>query len=156
MSPLTRFRDVGLLLTRVLLGVILIAHGWQKLVTNGLEATGTMFAQAGVPLPGVSAGIAGGVELLGGLALLLGALTPLAGLAVTAVLFGAFLFVHAGNGIFVSEGGWELVAALAIGAAQLAFVGPGRFSVDHAILRARRTTPDHDSYDREEAEASAR
>ncbi len=130
-------RDTVLLLARVLLGVILIAHGWQKVALNGLDATGAAFAQMGVPLPQVSAAIAATVELGGGALLLLGLLTPLAGLAAVAVLAGAFAFVHAPNGLFATDGGWELVAALGLAAAVFAVVGPGRFSVD-AVLRARR------------------
>lgn len=131
-------RDLGLLLARVLLGVIMMAHGWQKLVTNGLDATAGMFGSAGVPMPPVAAALAAGIELGGGALLVLGLLTPLAGLAVAAVLAGAFVFVHAGQGLFASDGGWELVAALGLASVVFALVGPGRLSLD-ALLRRRRT-----------------
>lgn len=133
----TVVRDVGLLVTRVLLGVILIAHGWQKAVTMGVDATAAGFTQMGVPMPEVSAAIATAVELGGGTLLVLGLLTPLAGLAVAANLAGAFYFVHMGNGVFVSDGGWELVAALGLAGVVFALVGPGRISVDALIGRRR-------------------
>ncbi len=130
-------RDLGLLIARVMLGVILVAHGWQKAVTMGLDATTAGFTQMGVPMPAASAAIATAVELGGGVLLILGLLTPLAGLAVAAELAGAFYFVHMGHGIFVSDGGWELVGALALAGLVFAVVGPGRISVD-ALLGRRR------------------
>ena len=131
-------RDVGLLLARVLLGVILIAHGWQKVVTNGLGPTGEAFAGMGVPMPEFSAAFAGLVELGGGALLVLGLLTPLAGVLVALNLAGAWWFVHRGHGVFVDAQGWELVAALGLAAATFALVGPGRLSLDALIGRARR------------------
>ncbi|QQS00269.1 MAG: DoxX family protein [Austwickia sp.] len=123
-------RDVVLLLARVLLGAIMMAHGWQKLATNGLEATGSSFAAMGVPLPEVSAAVAAVIELGAGAAMVLGLLTPIAGVLLAGVLAGAFAFVHADKGLFVAKGGWELVAALGLAALVFAVVGPGRFSAD--------------------------
>lgn len=125
-------RDAALLLARLLLGVILMAHGWQKLGDPGLAASAAGFAEMGVPLPQIAAAIAGVIELLGGLMLLLGAWTSIASVAVILVMLGAYVFAHIGNGIMVTEGGWELVGAIAAGAAALAAAGPGMWSVDGA------------------------
>jgi putative oxidoreductase len=103
-------RDALLLVARVLLGIVLIAHGWQKLAIYGLGGTAGSFAQMGVPLPAVSAVFAAVVELVGGAALLLGAATVVAGALVVLDMLGAFLLVHIGNGVFVTDGGFELVA----------------------------------------------
>lgn len=131
-------RDAVLLAARVLLGVIMVAHGWQKLVTNGLGATGAAFAKMGVPLPELSATVAAFIELGAGTAMVLGLFTPLAGLLLAGVLGGAFMFVHASKGLFAAQAGWELVAALGLGALVFAVVGPGRFSVDAVMSPARR------------------
>lgn len=138
MKPLHPVRDVVLLLSRVLLGVVLVAHGWDKLVGTGLAATGDGFAAMNVPAPQVSAAAAGAVELVGGLLLMLGLLTPLAGVLVALVMAGAFAMVHAGAGVFVADGGWELVAVIGLAALTFAAVGPGRFSLDH-LLTSRRS-----------------
>lgn len=130
-------RDVVLLVGRILLGIILIAHGWQKLGTNGLTATADGFEKMGVPAPQLSAAFSALVELVGGSLILLGALTPVVALLVALDMLGAFLFVHVGKGVFATEGGWELVAVIAVAALAFA-VGPGRFSVD-ALLARRRT-----------------
>jgi putative oxidoreductase len=106
-------RDGALLVARLLLGVVLIAHGWQKVVTNGLGGTAEAFTRMGVPAAPVSAAYAGIVELVGGALLLVGAATAVVGVLVVLDMLGAAALV-------------------------LAAVGAGRYSVDHA-LGARRT-----------------
>ncbi|ADB32451.1 DoxX family protein [Kribbella flavida DSM 17836] len=129
-------RDAVLLIARIGLGVIFIAHGWQKFRTNGLDATAAGFDQMGVPAPTLSAYFAAGIELIGGAALILGVLTSVAGVLLALNMAGALVFVHLSNGIFASEGGWELVAGLGLLALTLAAVGPGRFSVDAMLNRS--------------------
>lgn len=126
----TIFRDIATLVARIGLGVVFIAHGWQKLNTNGLEATKAGFEGMGVPLPVVSAYFATFVELVGGVALVLGIFTPIIGILLFLDMLGAFLFVHYDLGVFVSEGGYELVVALGVGSLLLGAVGAGRFSLD--------------------------
>jgi putative oxidoreductase len=129
-------QDVVLLLGRLVVGVVLIAHGLQKL-TQGVAATAEGFAQMGIPLPEAAAVFAVAAEIGGGALLILGLLTPLAALLPAVVMFGAVV-VHAGSGIFVSEGGWELAATLGAAALVLGAVGPGRLSGDALIARTRR------------------
>ena len=123
-------RDLVLLLARVGVGIVFVAHGWQKFSTNGLDATAANFEQMGVPAPTLSAYYAAAAELVGGAALILGLLTSVAGLLLAIDMAGAFLFVHLSNGVFVTEGGWELVVVLGLSALTLAAVGAGRVSVD--------------------------
>jgi putative oxidoreductase len=136
-------RDTALLLARVGIGLVFVAHGWQKLFTNGVDGTSAFFGQMGVPLPTVSAWFAAVVELVGGAALILGIAVPAAALLLVVDMLGAFLFVHAGNGLFVTENGYELVLALGAACLALAALGAGRFSLDHVVLgrgRARSRT----------------
>lgn len=130
-------RDAGLLLARVLLGVILIAHGWQKLHTNGIDATTQMFEKIGVTAPHASAWFAGLVEFIGGVLLALGLLTPIAGLLVTIDMVGAWWFAHRSHGVFDENNGWELVAALGLASLVFTLIGPGHWSVDGLIERRR-------------------
>ncbi|ORI27107.1 DoxX family protein [Rhodococcus sp. 1168] len=124
------FRDVATLVARIGLGIVFIAHGWQKLNANGLDATKAGFDGMGVPLPGLSAYFATFVELIGGVALVLGIFTPIVGILLFVDMLGAFLFVHYDMGVFVGEGGYELVVALGVGSLLSAAVGAGRFSLD--------------------------
>ncbi|MFI8193919.1 DoxX family protein [Streptomyces sp. NPDC085946] len=126
-------RDLALLVTRVAVGIVFFAHGWQKLFTNGIDGTAAFFDQAGVPAATASAWFAAVVELAGGTALIVGLAMPVAGLLLVINMIGAFAFVHAGSGLFVGEGGYELVLVLGAAALSLAVVGAGRFSLDHLL-----------------------
>lgn len=143
MRPLPApFSDVALLLTRLLVGVVLLAHGLQKLGA-GVGGVAGGFAGMGIPLPTVSALFVMAVETVGGALLIAGAATGVAGLATVVAMAGAFLFAHFGPTVFVSDGGWELVGVIAAAGLALAAAGPGRFSVDHLLAvrgRGARTT----------------
>lgn len=141
-SKLPVLSDVALLISRVALGVILLAHGWQKLNEYTLAGTAASFAEMGIPAPTAAAAFATTVELVGGAALILGLLAPVVALLNIVNLLGALVLVHAGNGVFVGDGGYELVLALAAGLLVVAALGAGRFSVDSLVGRrftARRT-----------------
>ncbi|MFD9919719.1 DoxX family protein [[Kitasatospora] papulosa] len=134
--------DAGLLLVRVVLGLTVAAHGAQKLFGwfggGGLDGTGQFFAQSGYPAGWTMAVIAGLSETLGGLGLVLGILTPLAGAAVLGTMINA-LAVKWGGGFF-APAGVEFEVLLLAGAAGLALTGPGRIAVDRFLpgLRAHR------------------
>lgn len=128
--------SIALLVGRVALGAIFVAHGWQKLNTFGIEGVQGSFTQMGVPLPEASAYFATFVELVGGVLLIAGALTPVAAGLLALNMFGALFTVHLENGIFVGDGGYELVLALGAGALVIALLGAGRFSVDAVAATA--------------------
>lgn len=134
--------DGGLLLLRLALGLTVAAHGVQKLFGwfggGGLEGTGQFFEMSGYPAGETMALVAGLSETLGGLALALGLLTPLAGAAVFGTMINA-LAVKWGGGFFAPQG-VEYELLLAVGAAGLALTGPGRLAVDRFLpgLRAHR------------------
>lgn len=130
--PTTAAHDAGLLLLRLVLGVVLIAHGWQKLVTNGFDATATGFDMMGIPLHNAAAAFSITVELGGGVLLILGALTPIVGLLVAANMAGAFWYAHK-DAFFAQEGGYEFVLTLGVIGVALAATGAGRLSVDRFI-----------------------
>lgn len=131
-------RDLAVLLSRVAVGLVFLAHGWQKLFTNGIDGTAAFFDSVGVPAATAAAWFAAVVELAGGAALVLGIGVPVAGLLLLVNMIGAFAFVHAGAGLFVDQGGYELVLVLGAAALVLAAVGAGRFSVDHLLAGRRR------------------
>jgi putative oxidoreductase len=83
--------DLALLLARLGLGGVLIAHGWQKYDEQGLSGTAAGFEAMGIPLPDAAAYFATGVELVGGAMLLVGLLTPLVGLLVVGNMAGGVL-----------------------------------------------------------------
>ncbi|MEV5409916.1 DoxX family protein [Thermopolyspora sp. NPDC052614] len=134
-------RDIVALIARIGVGVVFVAHGWRKLVTDGLAETAAGFGQSEVPLPTLSAWFVALAELLGGIALIVGLVVPIAGALLTVIMIGAYVFVHSGKGIFIDAGGAELVIALGTASLLLAATGAGRFSLDHLLAptAARRS-----------------
>ena len=130
--------DLGLLVARLLIGAIFAAHGYQKLVTFGLAGATESFRGMGVPAPEIAAPVVAIVELVGGILLVLGLLTPVVAVLVAIVMAGAYFYVHQANGIYAAENGWELVAVIGLAALTFAVTGPGRFSLD-ALLGRRRS-----------------
>jgi putative oxidoreductase len=126
-------RDWALLLVRVLLGVVMFAHGYQKMVINGIGRTTDGFENLSIPLAIVSASFVTVVEFTGSVMLIIGALTPVVCSMMVFIMAGAAVFVHGVNGIFISDGGWELVGVIAAGMIAIAAAGPGRYSVDHFV-----------------------
>ncbi|MGI5454285.1 DoxX family membrane protein [Streptomyces sp. CA-249302] len=128
--------DLGLLLLRLGAGGVLAAHGAQKLLGwfggRGIEGTGQFMESVGYAPGKASATAAGLAELGGGTLLALGLATPGAGAAAAGAMAGASA-VHAPNGFFNQEGGFEYAATLGLAAAGLAVTGPGRLSLDHAL-----------------------
>jgi putative oxidoreductase len=130
--------DLALLVSRIALGVILLAHGWQKFNEYSVAGTAASFNDMGIPAPTAAAIFATVVEVFGGAALILGLLAPVAAVLNILNLLGALVLVHAANGIFVDNGGYELVLGLAAGLLVIATLGAGKFSADGLI--GRRTT----------------
>ncbi len=118
---------------RVVIGFLFAAHGWQKYFQYTLEGTTAAFGQMGVPAAGLVAPVVATLEIAGGIALVLGVLTRLFAVLLTVNMLGALVLVHAPAGVFVEAGGFELVLAMAAGAAAIALMGPGRIAVDRFI-----------------------
>ena len=129
------------LLLRLVFGALFTAHGAQKIFAWTIGGTQQAFGQMGVPLADLAAPVVAVLEFGGGIALLLGLATrTIAGLLMLDML-GALFLVHLAAGVFVADGGYELVLALAGGAAALALVGPGRLSLDHLLFGRRKASP---------------
>ncbi|MDJ1137355.1 DoxX family protein [Streptomyces iconiensis] len=134
--------DVGLLVLRLAVGLILAAHGAQKLFGwfggGGIEGTVGFFTSVGYPSGKTMAVVAGLTETFGGLALVLGLLAPLAGAAVFGTMLNA-LAVKWGGGFFAPDG-VEYELLFIGGAAALTLMGPGRLAVDRLlpVLRTHR------------------
>jgi putative oxidoreductase len=129
--------DLGLAVLRVLVGLVFVAHGGQKLFVFGLGGVQGAFGQMGVPGAAIVGPLTAFVELFGGLALIAGLLTRLAGLGLAIVMLGAIAFVHLAAGFFAPKG-VEFPLTLLAATIAFALTGAGRFSLDHAIAVRRR------------------
>jgi putative oxidoreductase len=129
---------LGTVIVRGVLGPLFVGHGAQKLFGSfgghGLDGTGGFFESLGLR-PGRRHATAAGVsEFGGGVLLTLGALTPVASAAISGTMITAIRKVHAKNGPWVSEGGWEYNALIIAAVFAVADHGPGRPSVDAAAF----------------------
>ncbi|MEN5302739.1 MULTISPECIES: DoxX family protein [unclassified Pseudomonas] len=130
---------LGLSVIRILVGVIFMAHGAQKLFGlfggYGLEGTGQWMESIGLAPGYLMALLSGSAEFFGGLALVIGLLARPAALALTVTLVVAIFSVHINNGLFMSNNGYEFALALLAGTVAVLIEGAGRFSVDRLIAR---------------------
>lgn len=138
MRPIDSLVPWGLTLLRVVTGLVFFMHGQQKLFEMGIGGVAGFFGSLGIPAPQLAAVVVSLVETVGGLALILGVLTRVAGVLLTIDMLTAMLLVHRPNGFFVGDGGIELVLMLGAAALALALTGPGALALDHALPFERR------------------
>ncbi len=133
----TSNNSVSSLVLRVPVGIILSAHGAQKLFAwfggYGLEGTGQWMECIGLAPGFIMALLAGSAEFFGGLALIVGLLTRPAALISAFTMVIAIFSVHASNGLFMSNNGYEFALALLAATSALTIQGGGKFSIDTLI-----------------------
>lgn len=133
--------DAGLaaLALRVTIGIILAAHGSQKLFGwfggYGLEGTGQWMASIGLEPGYLMALLAGSAEFFGGLALVLGLLTRPAAAVSALTMLVAIFSVHFEHGLFLTNNGYEYALALFAATVALSIQGAGRYALDNALAK---------------------
>ena len=127
----------GLLVLRIALGVVFIAHGSQKLFEFTIPGTVQSFGSMGAPLPEVTAPLVAVLEFGGGMLLILGLFTRLVAILLTITMAVAIALAHSTSGFWVESGGFEYAGVLAAGALALALTGSGVLSLDRVMLRGR-------------------
>ncbi len=127
----------GFTLLRVIVGLVFVAHGAQKLLVMGHAGTAGMFGHVGIPFPGLTSALVIGVELLGGAALALGLLTRVAAALIGVDMLGAIGFVHLKHGLFLPMGIEYPLTLLAV-AVLFALSGPGALALDGLFARRGR------------------
>jgi putative oxidoreductase len=129
--------DIALLVLRLVLGGVFVAHGAQKLFGSfggpGIEGTAGFHEQLGIKPAKPMAVLAGLAEFVGGILMIAGFLTPLAALALVSVMVVAILKVHLKNGFFAASGGYEFNLVLIAVATALFLAGSGAYGIDAAL-----------------------
>lgn len=130
---------VAALILRVPVGLILAAHGAQKLFGwfggHGLAGTAGYMSSIGMEPGYLMAILAGSAEFFGGLALVLGLLTRPAAVIAGFTMLVAIFSVHIGNGLFASNNGYEYALTLLVVLISLAIQGGGYLSLDNSLAK---------------------
>lgn len=133
--------DLAILVLRLVLGVVFIVHGGQKLFGwmggSGVKGVKGMMISLGCANPGLLAWMATLSEIGGGLLVLIGLLTPLAGALIISTMIVAIYTVHFKNGFLAGNRGYEYNLSLSAMALALVLTGAGRFSIDYVLGIAR-------------------
>jgi putative oxidoreductase len=127
--------DLGMFIIRLALGLMLIAHGYNKLFgAGGLAGTTRWFEGLGLKPARLHARLAPINEIGAGILMALGLVFPLACAGFVGLMAVASLTDHRGKGYFVFKGGWEYTLLVGMVAVGMASIGPGDWSVDHELL----------------------
>lgn len=135
MTPYDTSFSVGLLILRLVLGVTLAAHGYNKFFGGGrIPGTARWFESIGMKPGKFHATVAATTEMAAGLGLAAGLLTPIPAAGFVSLMLVAAWTVHRHNGFFIVKEGWEYNLVLAVAAVAVATLGPGKLSLDYAIF----------------------
>jgi putative oxidoreductase len=129
--------DVSLCVVRVVSGLTVAAHGYQKVMVMGVSGVTGMLTKMGVPMPSLAGPFIAYLELIGGLLLVAGLFTRPIALLLALDMLGAASLVHLRNGFFL-PGGAEFVLLLMSAFVASAIAGGGVLSVDAALAKGER------------------
>lgn len=127
---------LGITLVRLAVGIIFAAHGAQKVFTMGFGGVAGFFGQLGIPAPYLAAVSVSLLELLGGIALIVGLGTRFVSPLLAFTMLMAGITVHFKNGFYLPQG-YEFVLLLGLSAIGLTLTGSGALALDNVLSRGR-------------------
>ena len=130
--------NIGLLIIRLVVGLLFVGHGAQKLFGwfggYGLKGTGGWFESIGMK-PGVTMALMAGLaELIAGILFAAGLLTPLAALMIAGTMVMGIVKVHGQNGLWATSNGYEYNLTLIAVVIGIALIGPGQYALDALLF----------------------
>jgi len=124
---------LGLTIVRILVGIVFIAHGAQKLFVIGLPGITAGFGQMGIPLPAIAGPGVAILEFVGGILILVGLFTRVIAILLAIDMLGAIFFVHLKNGFFLPMG-FEFAFTMLMASLSLIVGGPGAYAIESRFM----------------------
>ncbi len=136
MKPFLRVvRDIALLLARIVMGVVLLAHGWNRWQILTVPREVGLLEAAGLGNATTIVWLVIGFEIVGGILLIFGLATPLVGLGI--IVLNAATIVVLKDEFYLHQAGWEYNAVQGVVGLLLLAHGSGRAGLDHLFLRPK-------------------
>lgn len=134
-TSIERLRPFSALVGRLVLGSIMLAHGWMKVIPRGSLYNFAHYV-AHMGLPYWLGYVAAFTEFFGGIVLILGLLTPIAAIGVAIDMVVAIVEVHLRHGL-TGPGGFEFPLSVLAVALLILAEGPGYLALDHTLFHGR-------------------
>ena len=133
-------KGITLMLTRIIMGVIMVTHGWHRWQNEGITAEANILEHAGIPNPGLMVWLLIGFEVIGGIFLIFGLATPVIGLGLMVLNIGIILTLRS-HTFYVHNSGWEYNAVMTIVGLVLMTHGAGRIGLDNLFRTPKDIQP---------------
>ena len=133
-------KGITLMLARIVMGLIMVTHGWHRWQNEGIAAEAGILEQAGIPNPGLMVWLLIGFEVIGGIFLILGLATPAIGLGLMVLNIGIILTLRS-HTFYVHNSGWEYNAVMTIVGLMLMTHGAGRIGLDNLFRTPKDIQP---------------
>jgi len=127
-------RDWAIAVVRIATGIVFLAHGSQKVFEYGMAGVSASFGQMGIPVPSIFGPLVALLELVGGIALLLGLLSRWVAALLALEMAVAILKVHLKGGFFLPAG-IEFALTMFSTSLAVALAGPGAAAIDHLLFK---------------------
>lgn len=135
------WKDVALFILRVALGAIFFYHGYVKFGMGADQVAGFL-GQVGIPMASFFSPVLIWAEMIGGIALILGACTHWVSKVMIIISIVAFAMVHMKNGFNIGNGGYEFIMLIFAASFVTMVFGAGKFSVDNYLMKRSSSTPE--------------
>ncbi len=143
-------QDFALMMTRIVMGVVMVTHGWHRWQNEGVSAEADILASLGLPNPPLLIWLIIGFEVVGGILLIFGLATPVIGVGIIVLNLGIIAMLRADT-FYVHDSGWEYNAVMVVVGLMLLAFGSGRAGLDSLFMQPKE--PAEDSFIAEEPAA---